>query len=89
MNKTPTVLLQTLCWSHSIIAPMIGIITVTLDTVTSVDKNILKTGIPPERALLTREEGQDRVWIDSEVAKTQLSKVDIKLTFIAGKSRHF
>ena len=39
---------------------MIGIITVTLDTVTSVDKNILKTGIPPERALLTREEGQDR-----------------------------
>ena len=40
---------------------MIGIITATLDTVTSVDKNILKTGIPPERALLTMEEGQDRV----------------------------
>ena len=62
-------LLQALCWSHSIITPMVGTITATPDAVTSAAKNILKTGIPPERALLTKGEGQDRAWTDSTVAK--------------------
>ena len=61
ISNTPTALLKTIFLIDPIItlSPMVGITIAIPDTSMSVAKTILWFGIPPERALNTRNKGQD------------------------------
>lgn len=70
INNTPPVLLQTFCLSHPTVTVIIvDAIIAAPDTATSVGNNVLKTGIPLNKALLKGKEGQDRARTDSKVTK--------------------
>ena len=66
---------------------MVGIIIATIST--TVANNIHKSGIPPERSLLTGERGQGRATTDSTEGKKWSLVTDAKSRFIAGKLRDF
>ena len=68
---TPTALLETLYFSHSIITetPVFGIHQIQQNIKKSVAKNILKTGIPPKKWLSSWEGETRRQKTDSTVTK--------------------